>query len=41
MSFLSRNLPGGSGWRGLPGQRMIAAFKMLPVSVIDGKKVLA
>ena len=41
MSFLSRNLLGLIGMVGLQVNAMIAAFNMLPVSVLDGKKVLA
>ncbi|HOT04182.1 MAG TPA: peptidase M50 [Methanolinea sp.] len=41
MSFLSRNLLALIGMVGLQVNAMIAAFNMLPVSVLDGKKVLA
>jgi len=41
MSFLSRNLLTLIGMVGLQVNAMIAAFNMLPVSVLDGKKVLA
>ncbi len=41
MPFLSRNLLALVGMVGLQVNAMIAAFNMLPVSVLDGKKVLA
>jgi len=41
VSFLSRNLLAVVGMVGLQVNAMIAAFNMLPVSVLDGKKVLA
>jgi len=41
MPFLSRNLLSLVGMVGLQVNAMIAAFNMLPVSVLDGKKVLA
>ena len=41
VSFLSRNLLALVGMVGLQVNAMIAAFNMLPVSVLDGKKVLA
>ncbi|HNS83194.1 MAG TPA: peptidase M50, partial [Methanolinea sp.] len=41
VSFLSRDLLALVGMVGLQVNAMIAAFNMLPVSVLDGKKVLA
>lgn len=41
VSFLSRNLLALVGMVGFQVNAMIAAFNMLPVSVLDGKKVLA
>ncbi|MCQ8893547.1 MAG: peptidase M50 [Methanolinea sp.] len=41
LPFLSRNLLSLIGMVGLQVNAMIAAFNMLPVSVLDGKKILA